>query len=90
MSVVADVLANKFDVNDYSRGTFNLGPSKTRKRIDRMIETFFIGGHGLDPEKLSWRDLTLGFREKVELRVPAAAFFHIGINACVDHENEEN
>ena len=55
-----------------------------------MVSTFFIEGHGLDPSKLSQRDLTYGFREKVELRVPVAVFFHVGINACVDHENDEN
>jgi hypothetical protein len=36
------------------------------------------------------RDLATGFREKMEIKLPVAAFFHIGINAIVDHENEMN
>jgi len=40
--------------------------------------------------KLTQRDLTMGFREKIEVRVPVSAFFHIGLNACVDCENEKN
>ena len=85
-----EFLARNFDLNDYSRGTFNLGTAKTKKRIKRMVETFFVDGHGLDPKKLSQRDLTYGFREKVELKIPIAIFFHVGINACIDYENDEN
>jgi hypothetical protein len=44
----------------------------------------------MDPSKLGLRELTTGFREKVELRVPSAAYFHIAINARVEHENDEN
>jgi hypothetical protein len=29
-------------------------------------------------------------REKVELKVPISAFFHFGLNACIEAENNEN
>ena len=79
-----------FDLTDYSRGQLNLHASKTIKRMSRMLDIVFILGQSLDPQKLTMRDLAQGFREKLELRLPVAAFFHIGINACVDHENEQN
>jgi len=87
---LADFLMRSFDLNDYSRGALNLGPGKTVKRVYGMIDSFFIAGQGLDPQRLALRDLTTGFREKVELRVPAAAYFHVAINARVEHENDEN
>lgn len=55
-----------------------------------MIDSFFIAGQGLDPMKLGLRDLTTGFREKIDLRVPAVSYFHIAINARVQLENDEN
>ena len=55
-----------------------------------MLDLVFVTGQGLDGKVLTMRGLNQGFREKIELRLPVAAFFHIGINACVDHENEEN
>ena len=80
---LAEFLMRNFDLNDYTRGALNLGAGKTVKRVFGMIDSFFIAGQGLDPNRLSLRDLTTGFREKIELRVPAAAYFHIAINARV-------
>ena len=87
---LAEFLMRNFDLNDYSKGQMNLEAGKTVKRVYGMIDSFFIAGQGLNPNKLSLRELTTGFREKIELRVPAAAYFHIAINARVQLENDEN
>jgi hypothetical protein len=58
--------------------------------MSRMLDVVFILGQNVDPMNLTMRDLAQGFREKIELRVPVAAFFHVGINACVENENEQN
>ena len=55
-----------------------------------MLDVVFILGQSLDSLSLTMRDLAAGFREKIELRLPIAAFFHIGINAAVDNENDQN
>jgi hypothetical protein len=83
-------LNRNFDLNDYSRGTFNMGPIKTQRRIKNMIESIFVIGLGQNAEKLTMRELASGFRERIELRLPLAAFFHVGINACCIVENKEN
>ena len=30
------------------------------------------------------------FRERIELKVPVSAFFHFGLNACIENENNDN
>jgi hypothetical protein len=79
-----------FDLTDYSRCQNNISARKTVKRMSRMLDVVFILGQNVDPMNLTMRDLAQGFREKIELRVPVAAFFHVGINACVENENEQN
>ena len=86
----AEFLMNDFDLTDYTRGTTNLLRSTTRKRVWRCLEVYLVIGSSLDPAKLTQAKLTRAFRERVELRVPVAAYFAIGINSCVDHENSEN
>ena len=29
-------------------------------------------------------------REKIELKIPVSAFFHYGLNACIENENNDN
>jgi len=83
------LLAN-FDLTDYSRGNFNCTPKKTIQRIEAMIDKIFILGQGAAAEGMTTRQMMSGFREKIEVKLPVAAFFHIGINACALHENDEN
>ena len=86
----ANFLMNNFDLTDYTRGTSNLLVSRTAKRVQSMLEAYLVAGSSIDPQRLTQSKLTRAFRERVELRVPVAAYFSIGINSCVDHENGEN
>lgn len=86
----ANFLMSNFDLTDYTRGTSNLLVSRTAKRVQSMLEAYLVVGSSIDPQRLTQSKLTRAFRERVELRVPVAAYFSIGINSCVDHENSEN
>lgn len=86
----AAFLMSDFDLTDYTRGATNLLRSATRKRVLKCLEIYLVVGSSLDPAKLTQAKLTRAFRERVELRVPVAAYFAVGINSCVDHENSEN
>jgi len=83
----ANFLMSNFDLTDYTRGTSNVLVSKTAKRVQSMLEAYLVVGSSIDPQRLTQSKLTRAFRERVELRVPVAAYFSIGINSCVDHEN---
>lgn len=83
-------MVDNFDLADRGRGASNLTRSRTAKRVRGMLQTFVVAGQAADPEKLTQRALARGLRERIELRVPTSAYFHIGINACVDLENTEN
>ena len=55
-----------------------------------MVDKIFILGQGAVGDAMTPRQMMSAFREKIEVKVPVAAFFHIGINACALHENDEN
>ena len=83
-------LLNNFDLTDYVRGGVHLTKSKTAKRVAHMVEIFVIQGHGIDPTKITQRQLLVAFNQRIEIKLPVAAFFQVGINSSVDIENEQN
>jgi len=68
-------LIDNFDLADYIRGGINLTKTKTTKRVQHMVQTFVIDGMSLDPAALTQMQLTMAFRERVEMRIPISAYF---------------
>ena len=85
-----EFLLSNFDLTDYSRGNFNCSPKKTVQRVEAMVDKIFILAQGAVGDAMTLRQMMAAFREKIEVKLPVAAFFHIGINACAHHENDEN
>lgn len=60
-----------------------------------MIKTFFVEALDLNPNFLKINhiqkeSLIQAVRIKFEMKLPVNAFFHIGLNAVIEHENNEN
>lgn len=90
MYQVAIFLVENFDLADYVWGTMNYTNEKVIKRVAHMVNLFVVQAQDIDKDAIKYKDLLRAFRERVELKLPIAAFFHIGINACVELQNQEN
>jgi hypothetical protein len=59
-------------------------------RIANMIKTFIVEALDLNANFIARDHLSQAMRMKFELKLPVSAFFHIGLNAVIEHENNEN
>ena len=60
-------------------------------RLRELLEVILIQGQGVaDRDKITRRAALAAFSEKIDIQLPLHQFFHIGVNAAIDHENAEN
>ena len=65
--------------------------SKDEFRLRELLDVILIRGQGVeDRDKISRRAALRAFSEKIDIQLPLHQFFHIGINAAIDHENAED
>lgn len=68
---------------------FAMGQNQYRP-IKEMLNVILIRGQLSKPNRISRNKALRAFTEKIEIKLPLDAYFHIGINAQIDHENAEN
>eukprot|EP00347_Sterkiella_histriomuscorum_P021472 403333861 len=59
-------------------------------RLHSMIKTFFVEGLDASNNNIPKDGLMQLVRTKFEMKLPVSAFLHIGMNAVIEHENNEN
>lgn len=52
-----------------------------------MTNIFFVKSTEMNPKELTFEGILIALREKIDLKVPVSAFIHIGLNGCIEHEN---
>ena len=55
-----------------------------------MANLFFVKTQEKNIYSISREAVQSAFRERIDLKVPVSAFFHFGLNACIENENNEN
>ena len=55
-----------------------------------MCNMFFVKAQDSNLYYITKDVVVSAFREKIELKVPVSAFFHFGLNACIENENNDN
>ena len=55
-----------------------------------MCNLFFVKSQDSNPLEISKDSITRALKERIELKIPVSAFFHFGLNACIENENNEN
>ena len=55
-----------------------------------MIKIFFVEAMEANPNNITKENVMMAMRMKFEMKLPVSAFFHVGLNAVIEHENNDN
>ena len=66
-----------------------MSPEETAA-LRKLLKLILIEGQRANPNAIDRNRALRALTEKIDISIPVDAFFHIGINAMVDHENTEN
>ena len=78
-----DYILSKFDFGTHTN-------PDTKSRIHSMVKTFFVEGLEASANNIPKDGLMATVRTKFEMKLPVSAYLHIGMNAVIEHENNEN
>ena len=80
LQALADLLAKTFD--------FQLPDAK--QRLLGVLKTFVLEALDVAAHSVTKDAVVSALRQRFELKLPVAAFLHVGLNAAIEHQNIEN
>ncbi|CDW79906.1 UNKNOWN [Stylonychia lemnae] len=81
--LLRDYILKKFDFPQYSL-------ADAKQRLHQVIRIFFMDAMESTSPIIPKENLMQAVRIKFDMKLPVSAYFHIGLNAIIEHQNNEN